>query len=637
MKAVSLAFAASQPVKAFTSSSRDPLNGTFGHTCRISSETELIARQSWAARLTAVRVIRGFRLAITVALFLSAYGLHAQQLVSHYEIAVANGWHPWYEVKSDPDDVNSLIVCGSAWDAAQNSLFGFVYSSSDAGRTWGKALEDRNSLWVTEQSCAFGPRHTAYFISEASKVIDGKTHHDQGITRLFVSADGGRHWKETVQTAWADFSTSAADPASGSLFTFFNYGDTADRAQAHQWGSSVGVLVFSPDGTRVSGPFTDPVMKTRGYHGNYPSESLALGDAIVVALYTGTRDTAEGPVMDLGMMRVEASGSPSPTSSVIASSVPASRRGCLGDHALAYDRSRDRLAVVYQEDDGDTCRAMLTTSIDGGRVWTGGLPITGLRGETFNMAEVSAVAGSNGSFVLLWSAEGRWFISSLKETALAGPPLDLHGSHASRGVLDDALMTTFPTGGPDLVPATTLRVRTYAGEVWRGRSLTSSGKRLYAVVPVVESGSEKLDVIAFSTEAVSLDAMRASEPGRPDRDVSGQVSLLYGSQNFDTKTGMLTLGVRLANRSDRNLAGPIRLEVTRIGSGIGKIDILNADNHLSGAGAIWDLSRCLVGDQLPTGATTLTTCTLRFHVEVEPIRLGSTSDLLSLTGRIFAH
>src|SRR5271156_3116279 len=72
---------------------------------------------------------------------------------------IAQGVHLWYEIKADPEEPKNLILCGTKWDAFANSPYGFVYASSDTGSTWQAVLEDRNSPWVTEHSCAFGLKH----------------------------------------------------------------------------------------------------------------------------------------------------------------------------------------------------------------------------------------------------------------------------------------------------------------------------------------------------------------------------------------------------------------------------------------------------------------------------------------------
>src|SRR2546428_12711183 len=131
--------------------------------------------------------IRPLTTAAVILVFLASVAPNCWSVSIDGRSIVGPGWHPWYEIKVDPEDQNKMIICGTKWDAVQNSLLGVVYASSDAGVTWHTALEDRSSLWVTEHSCAFGRDHRAYFVSEASKVVDGQLHHELGTTRLFVS------------------------------------------------------------------------------------------------------------------------------------------------------------------------------------------------------------------------------------------------------------------------------------------------------------------------------------------------------------------------------------------------------------------------------------------------------------------
>src|SRR5215475_7719425 len=137
-------------------------------------------------------------------------------------VTIADGLHLWYEIKSDPEDSSRLIVCGTKWDALANTPFGFVYFSQDRGQTWQNVLEDRSSPWVTEHSCAVGPHHKAYFISDSATKTESSASPRDGITRLFLSGDGGEHWAESAQTGWTDYSTSAVSSTTGRLYTFFH-------------------------------------------------------------------------------------------------------------------------------------------------------------------------------------------------------------------------------------------------------------------------------------------------------------------------------------------------------------------------------------------------------------------------------
>ena len=143
---------------------------------------------------------------------------------------ISKGWHPWYEIKVDPENAKNLIVCGTKWDVTKNTPLGFVYFSPDGGSRWESVLEDGSSTgWVTEHSCAFGPNHRAYFVSGDSRVVDGIPHHEFGKTTVYVSSDAGRHWMQSTTTGWADYSSSAVSARSHRLFTFYNSFDKHKR------------------------------------------------------------------------------------------------------------------------------------------------------------------------------------------------------------------------------------------------------------------------------------------------------------------------------------------------------------------------------------------------------------------------
>src|SRR5213078_2187380 len=206
------------------------------------------------------------------------------------ETLIAHGWHPWYEVKADSENPKNLILCGTQWDAQRNAPTGFVYVSTDGGLTWQVTLKDRSTSWVTEQSCAFGRNHKAYFVSESSQVIDGSPHHQFGTTRLFISLDGGQHWTATIKTGWADYSTSAVNTSSGKLYTLFNSWD-ASRDQGRNWGANFGLLVFSQDGKAVEGPFYSSAIRDLGYQSIFPKDAGGLKSGTVVALYLAKKNT----------------------------------------------------------------------------------------------------------------------------------------------------------------------------------------------------------------------------------------------------------------------------------------------------------------------------------------------------------
>jgi len=542
----------------------------------------------------------------------------AQTAHSDATTSIADGVHLWYEIKADPEEPRNLILCGTKWDASTNGPYGFVYASSDSGSSWRVVLEDRNSAWVTEHSCAFGLQHRAYFISEASKVIDGEPHHDLGVTRLFVSTDAGKNWMEAKKTGWADYSTSAVSPATARLYTFFNAPSTGDPGRNR--GNSVGLLVFSPNGAEVRGPFF--FSPEPDYQGIYPRDATSLRNGEVAALYYAARKTAASMEVELGLVRAGQSAEPSLEGTAIASG--RFDQDCLSfDHnALAYDRERNRLFVAYVEGCKNN-RMMLTSSDDDGRTWTKAVAVAE-REEGTRIKYPSLVASSAGKLGLLWSewrgASGRWFFGEIQDRKFVGPPIDLSPKAEILEISSDSLRTTIEQrrgaeseGASALSgPAIAVGVRGLVDVLWRESGLLAVGDRILAIWPSIGPEGMRLNSrVLDAPGSVSNQTISGRLAETPFHDVTAHSVITYaGKQSFDHATGTLSVCLAVANRGNEAMRLPIKLEASDIQSPAGRVSTLNAIKGFAGSGAIWDISDSVTGDRLPPGTTTNPFCLL---------------------------
>ncbi|MHB8527255.1 MAG: sialidase family protein [Candidatus Acidiferrales bacterium] len=302
-----------------------------------------------------------------------------RQLLVEWNVPVtpSGGAHlNWFEMKADPANKNNLIVCGATRSAQNNAYYGIVYWSHDGGRSWGKGILDCGSSWVSEQSCAFGPRHTAYFVSAASKVIDDVPHHNLGRTHIFVSRDAGVTWVKTAETGWADYSNSVVVKKSGGrqpqLYVFYN--SAPKKSGAKNSGSSLGFFVVSEDGRKISHRQTVPGMAQKGYMAVYPSSSETLDDGTTAILYNAARRrvAANGrTAVEIGVVRLTSHGISKPV--VIAYPVykfhPPACPPSLSN-SLAYDKIHHLLYAAYNTALSGHCAVMLASSPDEGKTWS---------------------------------------------------------------------------------------------------------------------------------------------------------------------------------------------------------------------------------------------------------------------------
>lgn len=542
----------------------------------------------------------------------------------------SGGWYPWYQAVADPTDPKRLIVCGSKWDAKDNALYGFVFSSLDGGQSWSAALQDKNSAWVSEQSCAFGVNGKAYFVSESAKVIDGSLRHDLGTTRIFVSNDAGHTWAPAAKTSFADYSASVVDsvpgPNQNRLYTFFNDpgSSTIDpvKEQTEPNGNRVGLITFKDGEKHVTGPIFNPKMRALGLQGSYPEKALLLNDGSLLSLYVGGPTGAE-PTLGAVRTNRDRAELAAPVVVVTRRAPSQQEQWCLGD-ASAYDPSQDRVYVVYPTSQDGRCRLILTVSTDGGSTWSEGQPI--LQSDTTSHAfqDPAMAFNRNGILGLVWRDEPAsdcWYFaaSADKGKTFTSPQalsqcfnirtLSLTESNASlrmEGTLwmpSDPSKPESPSGR--VVPG--LHVVDDRDTVWRNDSLTATSDGVFHPVWIETGNGEgqlrtaRVIVGASAEDRLSTLPMREEDA----HDISQEIAILYGGeQRYDISSGALTVKVVLKNKSRKPIRGPIFLKALTLDSELGKLEIANASNGASGSGAVWDLGNAMPGKWLQPGATT---------------------------------
>jgi hypothetical protein len=555
----------------------------------------------------------------------------------------------WYEMKIDPEDENNMIVCGARRSPQDNAYFGVVYFSGDAGRSWRTALEDRGSSWVSEQSCTFGERHRAYFISEASLVVDGVPHHHLGTTRIFLSSDAGASWTQSAKTDWADFSSSAVGKPLGSrdqkLYVFYNSYRSTSEQSVRKGGSTLDYFTVSEDGREISSRESVPGMGQQNYEAVFPSSSVALKDGTPVVLYTAARPPVSGEVksLEIGVARFGADG-PSIPVVVATPSVRYEAPVCPAtlSNSLAYDWDRELLYVAYNDARPSRCATMFSQSRDGGRTWSAPhelrLPENSRQSVYFPVLAVN----HDGVLGLLWRTKPRgspgcWKFSISRDAQNLEDTVALSSCTGPVSLKDqssDDLSTVIQhteAGQPVAVHLLTLK-----NSLLRVGFAASLDNAFHPLWPASTCGAGEVRTARVRLPGQFHQLPMPSVNTQPPDQITDKIAILFGGeQRIDQATHSVMLDLLLRNDSSVSISGPIYLEVEEINSDFGELELKLPTVASSWGPRFLDLSYTLRHGRLAPGQTTMP-YRLAFHMNAEKFSQPRKKQILDLKLRVFS-
>ncbi len=585
--------------------------------------------------------------------------------------APKGGWHPWYEIHVDPDDADNMLICGTKRDPKDNGPSGFVYYSADGGATWMHVLQDKSSAWVTEQSCAYGVNGVAYFVSDASKVIDDAAHHDLGTTRIYTSRDSGRTWRVGITTGWTDHSTSVVNtrpgPNQNRVYVFFNglnffyhslgqiEAETTENENRHA--THVGMISFKEGDTQIRGPVTSRGVAEQTYEGSYPSSAFLLKNGSIVAFYTSGHG-GENAVhrLTVEVVRVDNGRSALDTAvEILDSSNKAAEiydyPSCaysVDNSASAYDPIHNELYLLYPALYEKECHLFLTTSIDNGGTWAKSEQLISPDAIPASKYYSPALAiNQEGIVAAMWKEtlqSGCWMFAVADNSGgllSRAQHLGVCGAEQKKlSTLSTAyLWTVIDQAGAFGSTADGARI------ILRDtRNAVARNVGAIAITPDgvfhpawIDAGDGNGEIRTAAIHVTSVAALIASGT-KGLADITSKVAVRYGGyQHYDARSGIINVDVVIRNRGASSIRGPLKLVVPRLNKDYEHADIANADNKATGAGAMWDISASVPGGTLGAGATSRPfPLQFRYHPEGNQEQLIIDGDFLDLNLKVFA-
>jgi hypothetical protein len=551
------------------------------------------------------------------------------------------GYHSEVMAAADPESANNLIVCGFRANPRTGSAYeGYVYQSGDGGATWREALVDSRSQWVSEESCAFGPGHQAYFASGVSNTSRGEPYHEYGNLYLYRSSDSGRTWQTIQIGRFMDYTSmtvdSTAGPQRNTLYIFANNladgaggwlgsGPTDPSSDKRPFLAALRELP-EPSFSVTNGNFNVDDEGVR-FRGKYPAGSAVLSDGTVLSIFSGDKEVStDVPGKKTHVFYVAAGisddgGKTLRKTIVYQNAVPSVLEG------IAVDQTTDEVYVCWtpRHERSLDSDIMLATSRDKGHTWSV-KSVTSPRSIALDLrvGTVSLAINKDGVLGFMWygkNGERAYFGASfdggnsITEVVRLTPNSPVNSARDAE-LADDRRLVVYPpswnTSSNRLEPLTILALGQNVSGVPAGNALVADRNgSFHPIWSEVANGPTHLWTRTISLQLPGKAARVPTSDGLTD--ISERVVSHITNVQYDHLENLVAFDITVTNKSDKAVDGPMMIVATGA-RGKSVLAAGNADNGKEYDGALWELQ--IPRDGLSREHSTEPR-TLTFHLDIK--------------------
>ncbi len=492
---------------------------------------------------------------------------------------------------ADLVDARHLIVCSTAHLPTDiefyHAMVNVFYVSFDGGATWTSSLKDEGA----DPSCGFGNDGAAYAVSYGTVETDGKL---EPATRVFRSNDGGKTWQGPAMIRRGrsfDRPYVTIDQTSGRLSGRVYIVGSPDPGEL---GGSPIAVVHSVDGGKsfqksVGVPLTGD-KKTSGNAGTM----VVLRDGTLVASYRNREP-------DKRIQVTTSSDGGEHLTNPVAVAEPIYCGYGLGEMPqIAVDKSEGffdgRLYIVWSSKNVDgLCQTLVAYSSDHGISWSRPVTVSdNERSEEPNSILPAVAVNNKGVVGVSWYAAAKDYKD--------GYALRFSVSMDGGDSFSDSVPPSLAGYSPSQSTRELLNVRaigtttkwtmfSFERRGWSGdtQPLTADASGIFHPFWY----DNRTGVLQLWTAPVTV-AGEAQRNGSPELamldDVTDSISLRYREEQYDSQMHTLVLDAVLTNTSAKPISGPLKVRVLKLSPSKGILEVVNATNGLTSAGAIWDWS-----------------------------------------------
>lgn len=579
---------------------------------------------------------------VCLAIIICAAGGDAQTAKSpivvgpNVQVSAANGSRDHYEVYvgADPENPKDLVGCSMIEAKLPTTRItdSIVYSSFDGGASWTPTLESDDALQgVGDPACVFGPGGKAYFVALAMETDGPLSTQYTSHMLVYRSANEGKTWSEPVKLPMVDRDFISVDTTHskyrGNVYITAN-GFARAIGQAPP---TAGFTYFRSEDSGKT--FSDPyLLAAPPGHGTIgQTQSAILSDGTIVAFFSELLDEAHLPIrpktptFNLDVVRSTDGGQSFTRATVAAQAyIGYSAVGSLIP-TLAVDNStgpfKNRLYAVWSDYRFGRSEVLMIHSSDEGKTWSKPIVVNddASRGPGKGPDDfMPAVAVNRDGVVgVMWYDRrdnpddiGYWvrFSASLDGGETFLPSVRV--STAPQTYAPDTWRMMWPMvqGGGDPIPDTPKGDLTgaFAVNTWPGHTAGMAATADGVFHPFWVDNRSGIQQVWTAAVNVSGDAVPNGSPELANwKDVTAKVYLEFGQPVFDASRGTLAVDAYLVNTSKSAIRGPLDLRFLTINSTFDTAQAANADNGLSGPGALFHFGAELPGGALQPGQRSL--------------------------------
>jgi hypothetical protein len=508
------------------------------------------------------------------------------------------GNHSLLDLSLDPDHPSDRFACGYRYSAPENAMLGFVYLSSDGGRSWGEVLKDSSSAWVSEESCAAGGGRVFFMAERAllehGQFLSGLPLQQRGEIHLHSSSDGGKTWDSLVKRGWLDHTAMAVDWTHGAhRGRMYLFGQAARQVSSGYLDEIQ--LITSDDGKTLHGPVVVPLATTADYVAGYASSAKVLPDGSVLAAYLVRRKRrlTKSSAEDEAQAYVEVLRTSNGGQTIDKQAEFGPIDSCLGAMpALDVNRANGTVYLVWGSMQQNGCELVTSFTRDEGVSWSEPRVIV----ENGSVPEIAV--NERGIVGLLWLETGEsqcWrFAASSDGGQTFSDPVRISRCLPSSPItnLSQSARDASPevhsqtTGSGWNLETTALGFSVIAakdGLIPDRTGLTTDPAGVFhAVWP------EPTDDGALWSASITVGSAETTLLPDAARDVSSDVVLEFANPEFDPASGVYALDVTITNVTAKPVAGHLFLRLDRAFSRYFKaVTAIGSDNDASLGRPLW--------------------------------------------------